>query len=337
MRDAIFEQIYLHKESVKVSVSRHGDHIIFNMPKDTALYMSALHVGEDLAREAAEVFYKQNVFSFIRGSFYRAYGYDTGFSVWDQAQVDQWFSTDHYGSGICPKDCIRHLSLHFDRISHRYDGALMTDWQSAHGDRVCNHIYFEKICMDVDANSWHDYRGRLRSFLQYTTLKSIEVTIANLTGRLDTMARILNPLVREFRDAGIKFTFVQPALHDADQRVKLSHIFDDPSDEDYAEYYNITQRPTVFNDDPHRDVFDTWAVIEAGGHGEINVHMPISDNLGAMRVWLYEHYDMSKFVSRDYKTYKALGEMVQEFRHLSPEAQQLRQMFYPKMLEYLRT
>ena len=179
MRDAIFEQIYVQKNPIVVSCSRHGNGLLFDMPKDTALYMSSLHVGESLAREAAEIFWKSNTFTFNIGSAYRSFRPRHGSGLWVQSELDEWSTTDHYGSGNPPQDYIRHASLRINRLSYYYDAALTSDWQMSHVDKICNHIYFESICRDVVAGSLHDYRERLRSFLGFSGLKSLKVEIGD--------------------------------------------------------------------------------------------------------------------------------------------------------------
>jgi hypothetical protein len=104
MRDAVLEQIYAQTEPIIMTWKKYGHSHYFTMPKDIALYMSSLHVGEDLAREAAEMFYKQNKFSFVYGD-HHVDGMTTC-NHWNRAQMEAWFNTDHYGSGLTPKDVI---------------------------------------------------------------------------------------------------------------------------------------------------------------------------------------------------------------------------------------
>ena len=342
MRDAIFEQIYVQKNPIVVSCSRHGNGLLFDMPKDTALYMSSLHVGESLAREAAEIFWKSNTFTFNIGSAYRSFRPRHGSGLWVQSELDEWSTTDHYGSGNPPQDYIRHASLRINRLSYYYDAALTSDWQMSHVDKICNHIYFESICRDVVAGSLHDYRERLRSFLGFSGLKSLKVEIGDLWHRFDTVARILNPIARDFRQADVKFMLDQPAMHEGAEHFELSHIFDTPSEEDYAEYYQETQRRSVFSDDPKRDVFDSWTVIDSGFHATtdlgtmVKAYMPGDRKFGFMRVWLQEHHEMIKFLSRDFEGYMSIERLVQEFRLLTPDEQDLRRRFIPRILKYCR-
>lgn len=340
MRDAIFEQIYVQQDPVPISWSRHGPHWVFKMPKDPALYMSSLHVGEHLAREASEIFYKRNVFTFVFGSPQYFRDLNPGL-LWSQIQLDDWFNTDHYGSGITPKDMVRNLDIRMDRSSRHYDSAVHSGWGYGMPDKICNHIQLEELSRQVERGSWQDCRGLLLSLKQYDTLQQIQVTIADLGSRFDCMTRLLNPAIHELKDAGIKVAFKVSNWNN--ERLDLSSIFDAPSDEDFAEYYQVSQRNSVFRNDRYRDTFDTWQVIDSGRHnsstfgdGMTNKYSPADGKLGFMRVWLFEHHEMHKFLSREYELYKVVDEMAQGIKHLSDDERALRRRFYPRLLEHVR-
>lgn len=342
MRDAIFEQIYVKKHPIEVTYIRHGNQFVYEMPKDTALYMSALHVGETLAREAAEVFYKYNTFTFIRGPSIPRNNSNSDFGAWNKSQLEEWFATDHHGSNVTPSEHVRNLEIRCDRLGYYFDGAALSNWRT-NTEKCCNHIAFEELIKGIPTDSVHDYRERLRSLSRYPTLKHVHFEVTNRYGRFDALARMLNPIVRELRDIGKKVTLAQQHFTDHVEYSDLSSIFDDPTDKDYAEYYQITQRDSVFKDDPNRDIFDTWEVIDVGHHacqdmGEniVNAFMPTDSNIGFMRVWLAEHHEMCKFMARDFEIYKTVDALVMEYKQLSAEERSLRRRFYPRILAHCR-
>jgi hypothetical protein len=162
-------------------------------------------------------------------------------------------------------------------------------------------------------------------------------------GRFDALARLLNPIVRELRDVGKKVTFAQGQISDQVEYLNLSHIFDDPTDDDYAEYYQITQRKSVFKDNPDRDIFDTWEVIDSGHHAYqimddnmVNTFMPADGKFGFMRVWLAEHHEICNFMAREYEMYNTVDGMVSEYKQMSAEERSLRRRFYPRILAHCR-
>jgi hypothetical protein len=332
MRDAIFEQIYVQDTPIEVTWSRLGNNYVFEMPKDSALYMSSLHVGTDLAHEAAEIFYKRNTFTFDEPSF----------SHWTQAQLDSWFSRDHYGSGIMPKDFIRNLEIRMYQPGYCYNNAIVyVSGPNSFVSKLCNHLQFEDICDNV-SQDWQDYRPLLRSLLRYETLQHIRFIIPQLGDRFDTAARILNPIVRELRATGVKVTFEYKYRVETDLDLNESRIFDEPSDDDFAEYYQVTQRRSVFVDNPERDLFETWKIIDSGKHQSSaasempDAFLAESGKFGFMRVWLHEHYEMHKLHKRDRELLRTVEKMVEEFRLLPSEERDMRRRLYSKIMEHFR-
>jgi hypothetical protein len=346
MRDAIFEQIYIKDTAIEVTWSRLGNNHIFEMPKDTGLYMSSLHVGPELAREAAEIFYKRNTFTFVRAASKYATGYNLGFSHWERAQLDSWFARDHYGSGVVPTDFIRNLEIRLDPPGHSFNGALLYSWENNSNEtKLCNHIAMESLCDNV-SQDWQDYRSRLRGFLQYSTLQQVRFVVSPLGHAFDTVVRIINPVVREFQAAGVKVIlqqYTQKTRDTAAEELDLSNIFEVPSDEDLAAYFARTQRKSTFVDDPERDTFDTWKIIDSGAHAistigndMVDAYVAETEKREFMRVWMHEHYEMYKFLKRDHELFRMVGDMVREFRSLDPEERDLRWRLYPRIMSHFR-
>jgi hypothetical protein len=226
--------------------------------------------------------------------------------------------------------------------AYYFNDAILYNWQNDNYTKVCNHINLEDI-WDTVSQDWQDYRLRLRVFLKYDSLQHIRVTLPPLGNRFDIVARILNPVVRELRAAGLKVAFEQHSYEENDQVLDLSAIFDAPSDGDYAEYYQTTQRKSVFTDEPERNMFDTWKIIDAGAHavsgtgnGMVDAYTPETAKVGFMRVWMCEHYEIHKFMKRDRKRFRVVQEMVEEFRSLTIEERELRRRVYPNIMDHFR-
>lgn len=346
LRDAIFEMMYVEKTPVEISWSRVGSKFLFEMPKDPGLYMSVLHVGLQLAREAAEIFYKHNTFTFVRIANNRNC-YNPGFSNWEAEHLSSWFDTDHYGSGCTPKDFVRKLEIRLDPPGYCFNDGVYYSWSGDNAIKLCNHIEMENLCSNV-TRDWQDYRGRLRFLhesLEGTLLQHINIVVPPQGDRFDTVARIINPFIRTTREIGLKVTFEQYTPETGDspaEQVDLSDIFDTPSDSDYAEYFARTERKSTFEDDPERDMFDTWKLVDAGSHDvqvindkAIDAYNVETVKKGFLRTWMHEHHEMYKFICRQGDQYLIIKEMASEIRGLSSEQRQIRRQMYSRMMDHL--
>ncbi|KIW06604.1 uncharacterized protein PV09_02319 [Verruconis gallopava] len=342
LREAIFEHIYVQSEPIEVFWSRIGNKIVYKMPMDTALYMSSFHVGPDLAHEAARVFYKKNTFAFVRVRTGHPCHYGGGFSYWNQDHIDGWFQHDHYGSGVAPKEFVRSVELRLDRPARCFESCIIYGWTVPEYIRLCNHFDFETISGSITLSSQND-RVRIRCLLRYKTIRRICFTLPWPELWLDTLVRTINPCIHELKAAGVEVSLVKPGSSHGVPDRDLTSIFDTPTKSDCALYYQFTKRSSVFEDDKKRDLFETWKAIEAGRHavdergGEILEAYSIeAEKLGVIRVWLSEHCAVHEFLKREGDAYKAVDDMIREFKNLSPEARDLRRRFFPAIMNHIQ-
>ena len=113
LRDRIYEQLYTnfgvdptngmphYIETNPVWIRKRTDFSGHPHPlkRDLYMFLSARHVGPVVAAEAAEVMYSSNTFAITNG------------------EADEFLETDHYGSGLLPKDVVQSLAILIDTAS----------------------------------------------------------------------------------------------------------------------------------------------------------------------------------------------------------------------------
>jgi hypothetical protein len=178
--------------------------------------------------------------------------------------------------------------------------------------------------------------------LPYTTLQHIEIVFqGTYWNSFDAALRMLNPVFREFREAGVGIRLLHWAKNEYVELIDISQVFDDPVDADFAEYYDFTSRQNVFTDERERDLFDTFLVIKASDHATDGAHekmmrmySPLEARTGAIRVWLFEHYEMYKFLARNGESFAAIEDMLRDVQNMSPKEREMKRRFFSMVLDH---
>jgi hypothetical protein len=299
MRDAIFEQLYVEAEPVDVTWSRIGDNIIFDMPKDKALYLSEWHVGPQIAMEAAEIFYRRNTFLFNQFRPHCSHGERTRKGLTEQ-RFDQWFDTDHFGSGVTPRGLVRKIDLqllfateyHLETVNYSTTSVFC----------IPDHAKFEAQCDENRAayNAF-DNRAQLDYLSNLDGLQELHITALYEQHYCDQLNRLISPYVRRIKANGIKVAVHYSAAWvdvTFDGNEEFTNFFDEPSANDYKIFEQVARRPKTPNpnncDDPILSWWD-WAQ----GQTEQVLYDNLAVNPGFVRVWLQEHFEVYTFYQKN--------------------------------------
>jgi hypothetical protein len=304
------------------------------MPKDTALYLSQLHVGPAIASEAAEIFYKQNVFQFDNmPSPWTWRGRER--SAWIDKKYDLWLDTDHYGSGFTPRPLIRRVALELPYSNvYGFNPSRFNGTQTIY---VVSHAEFEEAYIrgkrfQTTPNNF-DHRDQLQYFLKLDGLHELQILAHADSDQRDQLLRLINPFIRQIKAAGVKVTVsvvyeewgVEPETKD------ITSSFDEPSDEDFAKYYAVTNRPPVFKYYEHADPLDAWWSWSKEVDKDFSVTP--ADTVEYRRVWLSEHYEVYKYYQKNRRLTDEFSGMKAEIQWLAGEALAIRRKYYGKLLE----
>lgn len=366
MRDAIFAQLYRSENTISPEISRVGPKTFFEMPKDPALYMSQRHVREVIAGEAGEVFYAQNTFLF--GFGYSIYcnpndvwdSNDLKASLrWSLSKYDLFFDTDHYQSGLRPRDFIRKVSVWLGNLGRTTDASSKRFQYDARGENPRQitfereHSQWQDRARSIGA-PFYDDRAHLEYFLNLHGLTEFTIVISAADGDLDSMCRLINPAVRQMRNRGVKVKIVNRTtswvgdyyltfLED-----DISCFFDAPSTGDYAMFKEKHSAP-IFVHDINVDPLEAWwtwtktndwdiveSIYESFSPVADQVsHLPHQPQAGLIRVWLYEAYEVFKFYEQHHVIVDKLNGMWEELRSFDREEVVLRRRYYGRMMELM--
>jgi hypothetical protein len=370
MRDAIFEQLYRSETPISPEFSRIGPKTLFKMPKDPALYMSQRHVGPAIAEEAAEIFYSQNTFEF--GSDYldydnysRQWGWEHRSPretvKWTQDQYNLFLNSDLYGSGVRPRDLIRKVRIFLPNAGRSsYAGALRFEY-NARGDQP------RQITFEREYNEWldksksrgtqyFDDREHLQYFLDFEGLQEFIIVISVCNGNFDSILRLINPLIRQLKQRHVKVKVInnvcqtQQGLPDQkDVEQDVSCFFDNPSPEDYARFHQMHPAP-IFTFDEKADPLEVWwiwtktkdwelvgSIYETGFPQDLDNPPAVAPlpEIGIIRVWLHEGYEVFKFYQKHRAVVDKLNEMWDELRSFDTEEVVMRKRYYGRMMDLM--
>ncbi|KAF2428894.1 hypothetical protein EJ08DRAFT_314828 [Tothia fuscella] len=312
LRDAIFEQLYTYEKPIEFSWSRVGETTVFPMPKDEALYLSELHVGPQIALEAAKIFYKSNVFAFRSDNDLMCTEWlnpRIAKAPWTQEKFNQWTQTDHYGSGIVPSDIVRKLSIHMCSsteyglcaFQHTTDGAFETA-AHLHYEKILNKHIADNAGWGYVYNAWN-HREQLQYMLTLDSLREVYIDTPTQKSNADQFFRLISPYVFQLREKGVK-VFVK-CKRESDAPKDVSHFFDTPTPEDHIQFECIAGRPRI--NIPEMDTDPTvlwWALSKEQFRSSYDWE---TVEAGFVRVWLQEHYDVFKFYQRHQSLLEELG------------------------------
>jgi hypothetical protein len=329
MRDAIFEQLYIREEPIEVEWSRIGDNIIFKMPKDEALYLSAWHVGAQIAGEAAEIFYKHNLFAFN--------ALDADPPHWTlsrndremtQEKFEQWFDTDHFGSGIKPRGLVRKIDLYFREASHYYNVWCSSTLPSHRGFET---EYDKQHQMDAK----FDHRAQLEYLSTIEGLQEIRISCPIDGDNSDILCRLISPVVRQLKVNRVKVVIRRRSYSEynaIEHGSDFSSYFDEPSAEDYVAFEKVTGRGKFHNPNEYEDVLLAWwdLVKESRGCGVYNIP---DVNPGFVRVWLTEHIEVYNFHQKNRNLLGELDGLKADVEWQESRAKAVRLRYYVRVTE----
>lgn len=199
LRQKIYGYLYTRSETAVVRLDYPDCDVRHSLlPSDPFFYLNASIVDATIAAEAAGVLYDTNTFNiFVASNFY---------------VPSRFLRTDHFGSGVVPKDVIRrlHLTLPHNRfLSNR------------------RHVDVEdKDCRDhAGHNKIGSFRGVLASVLEITCLKvlTLEMMACRHPSRFDY--RDVAPIIRMLKQQGAKVKLIPDYM---------SNAFDEPTQEEWA-------------------------------------------------------------------------------------------------------
>jgi hypothetical protein len=332
MRDAIFEQLYIQDKPIEVVWSRIGDNTIFTMPKDEALYLSKWHVGPQIASEAATIFYKYNRFAFHSDS---GWGYGRTDKDITAKKLEQWLDTDHFASGMTPRGTIRKIDLHL-RSTTQYS-LHTTSWSNTTSAlKIPDHADFESqydqhrvLHNEFDGRAQLDYLSKVEGLheIRIITVKEMKFS--------DQLNRLLSPPIRRIKENGTD-VIVEGCIEwngeKLGERKIFTHLFDEPSSEDYKTFEEITGRGKISNPNDYEDPMLAWWDW-AKKEKDFDVYDSETVNPAFVRVWLQEHFEVYTYYQRNKKLLLELDEIKKELVHQDATAKAIRLRYYARVVE----
>jgi hypothetical protein len=335
MRDAVFEKLYIHENPITVYWTRVGNSTNYNMLKDDALYLSKLHVGPEIAAEAAEVFYKYNTFAFnnaIVNSWLNERW--EPHSDWTRPKFEEWFDTDHYGSGMVPRGAVRKISVHLqDSTKFGFDNRT---WELPHRTMVRNHLKFESAYYRSGAGTAYqfEHRAQLEYWLNLEGLQELTLAAPVQRENTDQLLRLLSPFVRQLKAKGIKVVIITVGIWGAQVSKDVSEFFDSPSEEDYRRFEESTGRSGVFELDDESDPVAAWWTWSK--EKEFDLYDAETVDPGFVRVWLHQHYQVYRFYQRHKTLLEELERIKAEVEWQDAQTRTIRRENYARVVDYMR-
>jgi hypothetical protein len=333
MRDAIFEQLYVRETAIEVHCYRLGQKTVFDMPTDEALYLSQLHVGREVASEAADIFYKRNLFQFSTASARSAAKVD-----WSKDTFEQWWDTDHYGSDIVPRDIVRRVNLKmqgplddgFDSTKELTSPSLIFQI-SGHLLFEAQYTNFHNIHASQPNNTLWDHRDQLRYLLSLDSLHEVHLTAPVATVCADQLLRLLSPYVLQLKEKSVK-VFVECIFPSGDIK-DVSHFFDTPSQEDQILFETVSGRPRHQILGTEIDPVAAWWALSLK-RSRSNYGLE-SVEPGFVRVWLHEHYDVFQFYRRHRVLVEQLERIKDDVEMQDQETRRIRRDHYARVIDMM--
>jgi hypothetical protein len=295
MRDAIFEQLYVQALPIKITWSRIGDNFVFQMPKDEALYLSEWHVGFQIAMEAADIFYKYNIFALKSESPLHGF-WNGNYKVITEERTEQWFDTDHYGSGVTPRGIVRKVDLHLCPANQYHLEANRYD--SANTARIRDHANFESLFDENRvSHNMFDHRAQLDYLSKVAGLHEIRIIAQYQPGYCDQLNRLISPYVRRIKANGTKVVVqYSPGWDDStfNKGKQITHFFDEPSVNDYKILEETIGRPKLPNPSERKDPMLAWWDFAQHKTDYASYDNKTVDS-HFVRVWLQEHFEFYTF------------------------------------------
>lgn len=302
------------------------------MPKDEALYLSKLHAGEQIACEAAEAFYKHNIFSFgVDATSGSPWVMSPNPDGWSMSKLDHFFDHDYFGSGLTPRDYIRKIRLYLHGpmgYSFRNFGG-----DSAQGRIVADHMTFEQAYSNSSVG--FDHRKQMQYFSELHSLQEV-TTVAPAGGELDQLLRILNPSVHEMIVKGIKVRLQVTELWDHTVVSEPSKMFvAEVAEEDYCLFEKIAGRKFIECNDQMDPLETWWKWLSVQGLFQ-TADTWGDHNLGFIRVWLLEHYYFYQWFKAHEKLILEWTQMKEELSSMTTESRAVRRDYYTRMIDLIQ-
>ncbi|KAF1996210.1 hypothetical protein P154DRAFT_580138 [Amniculicola lignicola CBS 123094] len=169
------------------------------LPRDPFLYLHANIIDPAIAAEAAQVMYDTNNFRAVIGYSHQPFA--------------QFLRTDHYGSGVVPRDIIRRMHMTLDKgiYTPRYVKEL-------------SHKEFEAC----DYNGRDRIRGSVSTLLEMSQLRLLHLHIINFYAS-PKVVRNVSPIIKRLVENGVRVR----VRGDAENRIpwgkELEKAFEEPS------------------------------------------------------------------------------------------------------------
>lgn len=218
LRDVIYGYLYTRQHNIGLDLPD-IDVRRSMLPRDRVFYLNAALVHPQIAAEAALVLYNTNSFV-LRDRLY-----------WNENNfLSQFLRTDHFGSGILPKDIIRRLSITMN-FTLSIDAPPPVAYENEH-------------CRNEDGhNRTNTDRSRLASVLEMKQLQLLHIKLGNnfVTDSSDLKIeyRGLAPIIRMLKQRGVavrvtiglaEFTHLEGEENGVDwkyREVDVSEMFDE--------------------------------------------------------------------------------------------------------------
>lgn len=363
---AVLEKLYVHDEPIPIDSTRIGNKTIFMMPEDESMYLSAMHVGEKVASEAAKVFYKCNTFLFQPRTMPRI---DRKGEEW----LDEFFDTDHYKSGVIPRPFVRSMEIHLlQQPDYRAEGEMRA-WKFYFGS-FPRHDHFEadydRIIRDYDrvtrylsrtygpSAMWTEALGSRQVLSHVLTalpnLRELRIDLDCSAGNEAGLLRLINPAVRRALDKDIKVKMVNSwwmtvkenspdGSLEVQEQEDLIHYWKQPSDSDYALFRREAQRD-VLQISESSDPLDTWWKLKTMAAGKFRHDMTDNDfdiwsnfphKMAIYRVWLKEHFEVWKWRQANCRLIESFEDMHREIQGVQAETLPDRTRYYIRLLKLM--
>jgi hypothetical protein len=348
MRLAVFEKLYVQESCIEIKSERIGENIVFQMPNDLSMYLSKAHVGETVASDAGEIFYKHNTFLLQPWHIFGRKG-----AQW----IDKFFDTDHYGSGAgtVPRNLVRTMEVLIWDREYWLGPPEMDTWLCEDG-LMPRHDRFETEydrIFAIKSFPWSHMVCRRKVLEHIVTalhnLRELRIDLGWANVTQPGLLRLINPVVRQALTHGVKvkiLKYVNTKVVDADGnetyeagQEDLISLFEQPSDLDYDTFRKVADR-YAFQISETADPLDVWWKMQEMPMGlfrhdgsqvhEVGYAKRVRDPV--YRVWLQEHFDIWRWRQANRRLIESFEAMQKEIQLASKESLPDRKRYYLKLL-----